>query len=546
MAFVSAMSSNETHKKGVNGADVYTEDGVGDHRVTLFTMLNRDLDKSYIEESIKKIMKENKSDEIMLDLFLIAFHTRDVRGGKGERDLFYHIMTILFRYAPDETKRMCKLVPEYGCWCDMWELLLKEPQLGYMIFPIVCRQFIDDLAKASVGERVSLLGKWLPREKSKSYPSIAYRLAEVLYSHETSKKKRMMIYRKETSFLNRTLQTCEVDMCGGTWRNIEPSHIPGRSLKIHRKAFLNESNDATGELRYPECDDRMKCREQMLSYIEELKNGTKKAHGANVIMPHEVVVSIQDRMLSKDQETILQAQWESIREETMRLGGLHKAVVMCDFSGSMNGLPLQISQALGILISEITHPAFRDHMLTFDAKPTWHSLVTYKSLKEKVNSLRSVGQGLNTDFYQACQLIIRNMVDHCVPVEEAPEDLIVITDMGFDAAAQGNYAGRSEVLIARIRSEFHKEGERLWGKGKGWKAPRIVIWNVRADYNDFHATAEEEGIVQLSGWSPSILKALQKDGVKTTTPYEAMRVALDDPRYDKVRDLWSEMIAFKA
>ena len=38
MAFVAAMNSPALTKTGVNGADVYTEEGVGDYRVTLFTM----------------------------------------------------------------------------------------------------------------------------------------------------------------------------------------------------------------------------------------------------------------------------------------------------------------------------------------------------------------------------------------------------------------------------------------------------------------------------------------------------------------------------
>lgn len=536
MAFVSAMSSD--YKTGVNGATVYTEKGAGDRRVALFTMLNRGLEKEYIQTSIREILKQDSSDETLLDLFLMAFHTRDVRGGKGEKELFYEMMTALYSHAPEKTQMLCWLVPHYGCWRDMWALILHEPNLGYTIFPAVCRQFLEDLGKASVGRssELSLLAKWLPREKSKTFPSIAYRIAEVLYHNETCKKKRMMLYRKETSFLNHTLQTAEIDMCGGTWRKITPSHLPGRCLKIHRKALLNEALDHISKLRHPQSEDRMKCRENMLNYIAELKSGKKTAHSANVVYPHELVKTLMEKRVNGDEESILQAQWNAIREETLRLGGLGKAVAMCDFSGSMMGLPMEISKALGILISETTHPAFRDHIITFDSKPYWHSFTSYTTLKHKVRSVDGRGQGLNTDFYRACTLIINKMVEHRVPVEEAPEDLIVITDMGFDDA--NNNKGNTEMLIQRIRLDFERAGERVWGKGNGWKAPRIVIWNVRAEYKDFHAKSDQEGVVELSGWSPSILKSLQKDGVKVKTPYEAMRATLDDPRYDKIREFW--------
>jgi hypothetical protein len=96
-----------------------------------------------------------------------------------------------------------------------------------------------------------------------------------------------------------------------------------------------------------------------------------------------------------------------------------------------------------------------------------------------------------------------------------------------------------ETQLVRIRREFLAAGEKLWGQGKGWKPPRIVIWNVRAEFKDFHAKADQEGVVQLSGWSPSILKALQKGGVQVQTPYQGMRQILDDTRYDPVRELFN-------
>jgi hypothetical protein len=39
----------------------------------------------------------------------------------------------------------------------------------------------------------------------------------------------------------------------------------------------------------------------------------------------------------------------------------------------------------------------------------------------------------------------------------------------------------------------------------------------------------------LAGWSPSLFKVLQKEGVVIQTPYAALRAQLDDERYDPVR-----------
>lgn len=125
MAFVQAMNGSKT---GVNGADVYTEDGMGDWRVSLFTMLNRDLDTEYIHQYVEKIADLNDHDWIR-DLFVMAFQTRDVRGGKGERKLFYEFFNALHHFYPRVCSKMLALIPEYGCWRDMWSLWTLIPEL---------------------------------------------------------------------------------------------------------------------------------------------------------------------------------------------------------------------------------------------------------------------------------------------------------------------------------------------------------------------------------------------------------------------------------
>lgn len=549
MAFVHAMSAttlkSDLIKLGVNGANVYTEEGVGDLRVSLFTMLTRGLEASYIDDNVDKIFKRGIKSEIR-DLFVMAFQLRDIRGGKGERCLFYAFIKSLYKHDSVTTIKLLEHVPEYGCWRDLWEILKIVPELKDGILTVVRKVFIEDLAKAHSDQKdkMSLLAKWLPREGSGKYPGMAHMLANVIYdslANCNSNRKRIIQYRKDVSFMNKILKTVEINMCNGTWRNIKPDTVPGRSLKIHSKAFLNEATqkDRVGEIRFPTNEDRMECRQHFQEFIESVKKGVKKVHGANVIMPHELVIQALSRTTSDDVLNINQAQWEAIRNETLMSGGLGKCVAMCDFSGSMNGIPKLVSLALGILISEINHSAFRDHILTFDETPVWHSFSGKNTLIKKLQSVHTIGQGLNTDFYKACMCIIMKMKHHRVPIGEEPEDLIVLTDMGFDDASYNNSIWDTQ--IEQIRKAFKKAGEEVWGEGQGWKPPRIVIWNLRAEYKDFHAVANQEGVVQLSGWSPSILKILQTKGIQVATPYQGMRAILDNVRYDSIRKVWDDV-----
>jgi hypothetical protein len=140
MAFVQAMNTPDLTKKGINGADVYTEEGVGDYRVSLFTMLNRGLESHYIQDAVSKIFGRKINDE-MRDMFVMAFQTRDVRGGKGEKKLFYNFFLALRNIDQATTTELLPLIPEYGCWRDMWELVRVVPELESDIFEVTVSLF---------------------------------------------------------------------------------------------------------------------------------------------------------------------------------------------------------------------------------------------------------------------------------------------------------------------------------------------------------------------------------------------------------------------
>ncbi len=548
MAFVAAMSTPLT-KSGVKGSDVYTEEGVGDPRVVLFTQLVRSQSYSYINECVKKILQTGSQD-MYRDLVVMMFQCRDVRGGKGERDLFYDMFRAIHQEKPEWSRDILALVPEYGCWKDLWEIVERVPGVQEIVDRIVLDQFQLD----QEAEHPSLLVKWLPREDSK-YDELSKHFADVLFPFTpVEDNQRRRAYRKAVAYLNKKADTTEIKMCGKEWSKIIPKRVPGRLMKRNKLAFFNQKKGRRGavEDRFPDVEDRQTCKQHFEEFMEDVKSGKVEMKGGTTTMPHEHVREILKTPygFSKEQDDVIQAQWDAIRNEVLKGGGLGKVVPMCDFSGSMDGVPKEVSLALGILISEIADPAFKDHILTFDSEPKWHSFEEIKetvrqrkiTLRDKVNSVGRVGQGLSTDFQKACDCILQRMIEHNVAPADAPTDLLVLTDMGFDAACTTNqysfYTGNSysrntktqpwQTQFQMIRSNFEKHG---------YQAPRIVCWNLRAEYKDFHAKAHEEGVVQLSGWSPAMLKAIQGKGIQVQTPYEGMRVVLDDTRYDRVRQM---------
>jgi len=442
--------------------------------------------------------------------------------------------------------------------------------------------------------KVSLLAKWLPREGQPGAIEMVTTLVPGTMFHGT----RMKIYRKRVAAVNRFLQTVEVKMCAGDWEEIAPGTVPGRAVKKYVKAFLNEKGTTTkggkaphGVLRHPGDPVRMACREHFQEHFSKSAKGEVKAKGADTLFPHEVVKKAMKLLYGNDSvdrssrwhhegdsedecdqsETPGEAErnhirgvWTAMVEKAKEGGGLGRSLAMCDFSGSMrssstNGdTPYWVSMALGLLISEVTTEEFKNTFLTFDSTPQMHTLPDTTDILEKLRSFASssMGQGLSTDFQKAMDLVLTQCKAKRVRPGQEPENLIVLTDMAWDQACgsseQSYYTGNSyrnvvktaawQTHVEMIREAFKRAGEDMWGEGQGLKMPTIVIWNIAATCQDFHATANTPGVVMLSGWSPSLFKVLQTKGVVEMTPADALRIQLEDKRYDLVRERCREFL----
>ena len=559
-AFINAMDVQAYRKTGVNGSDVYTQPvGESGELLALFGALNRDLEASTLISLMDKAAKTATTE----DLFVLAYHVRDILEGKGERALFYHMFLYLYEKNREQAVALLKHVPQYGAWFDLQNILNQgvddkiltqrinddgdvEVTSNDTLVKRVVQLYGDQLTKDQLAEHnLTLAAKWMPR-RNKNTGWLAKFVARYLGKNEKE-------FRQMVSGINKRLCTVEQKMCHDGkgehhFADIEPSKVPSLCLKKKRKAFFNESKD--GGLRHPDDVDRMECRQKFMAHMEKAVKGDAKVNG-KVLMPHEFIVELENRSLSQNEIDTLQAQWNSLRDSIREKGSLGKCVVMADFSGSMMGggssvAPIHVSKGLGLLCSECTSPAFRDRILTFDSKPTWHNISHLSGLHQRVHSFNGVSQGTSTNFKGAMDLVLNRLVEAKVPVGEEPDIILVLTDMGWDQANNHHYyggkqiqdSGKFETHIDRIKKDFKAKG--------GWKVPTIVIWNVSGKFQEYHHESNTEGVCVISGWSAAILKYIMGgedivEKMKTMTPYKMMRTVLDDPRYDPIRETLSKV-----
>jgi len=536
-------------KVGIKGSDVY--ETTGDPRVNLSVMLVRGLTAEKIQVGVEAVLAM-PSKEALEDLCVLLFQTRNIRGGKGERTLAYDMLGALDKKQHALSLALLPLFSHYGCWKDLF-VLGQNVAFKETVLELTVKQFAaDNTAVKAEGGKVSLLAKWAPREKSFN-GLLAKWLANRLFPHLAILSERMKAYRKMVSALNKHIDTVEVKMCDRHFADIEPSHVPGRALQKYRKAFLNEASTfknghhdkfARGE-RSTEYD-RIEGAKHFSEHFAAGAKGEVMLKGADTVYPHEVVEAVYNGASSEAERNLRLGQWLAFVAKAKEGGALKNCLAMCDFSGSMSGQPLMVSLALGLLIAEVSGA---NKILTFDSEPQWHTFDPKQDLYQKVASIRDIGQGVSTDFQKAMDLVLQDIKERRVKPEDVVKDLIVFTDMGWDQAysssEQSPYTGNSyrhnvktaewQTHIQMIRENFKRAGEDMWGAP--FVPPRIVIWNLRAAYEDFHARADEEGVVMLSGWSPALFKVLQEKGIEVLTPYAGLRLQLDDPMYQPVREL---------
>jgi hypothetical protein len=271
-------------------------------------------------------------------------------------------------------------------------------------------------------------------------------------------------------------------------------------------------------------------------------------------------------------ERVLDAQWKDLWKDVVKQvttkakeEGLNfnptRMVPLSDVSSSMNGMPMEVSIALGIGISEITHPAFQNMVLTFERSPRWHKLNGDDSIVEKVRSLQRAPWGGDTNFEGAYDQILKVCLKHKLNREDVPV-LIVFSDMQFNRAAFRSYCqdGSSDRRLSTmhnvIRQKFSTTARTL-----GWEDEEptpIVYWNLRPT-GGHPVEKDTAGSVLLSGFSPSLLKlvmngeALKEETMEVVendgnvrqekmriTPEQVLRKMLDDKIYDPVRAILAD------
>lgn len=373
--------------------------------------------------------------------------------------------------------------------------------------------------------------------------------------------------RRRVAQINKAMDTFETHACAHEWASVKPESVPSRCMLKNTKAFLNEkikgtvsaSQEETGN-RYPDDDDRVQARKNLLTMLTD----PSKIKTAGVD-PHEIMKAHTSGE-SSSQKAVANAQWtqkvaevmeqmRELREKLLTEGQtipehVGNLLPMMDVSGSMSGLPMDVSIGLGLFLTYIQEAQGKPPVaISFTETPRVINF-TGKTLTERYE-LVNHNVGYTTNFEAALDLVL-----DCIKKSGEHRDLIVFTDGMFNTMNRVCGGNKPAPDWTTSHERFLQKVVEL-GLAR---APRIIYWNLRADTPGVQTHDSHPGVQMLQGYSPALLRfvllgdavketqvdvlntqtgQMQKVTVSTVTPYDTYRQALDFDRWDPIRTMLS-------
>ena len=476
----------------------------------------------------------NRSDEDVILMFRKAyaenpvyalkclFYIRDIRGGQGERRFFRLCIKDLAEHYPEAMVRNIPNIPTFGRWDDLYELVNTPVEADMWNF--MRKQLAIDVQSKTP----SLLAKWMKSENASSYDTKRLGRATRIAMKMTPRQ-----YRKALSVLRERINVLERLMSAGEWDKIEFDKIPSKAGMIYRNAFARHDVERM----------RMAVEENIQSY-EDFAKDTTKTVNAKDLYPYEIVGEAitltnyshsfwggyrDDKEIDSTQRAIINKYWDNYLNsfDDFRFNGL--AVV--DTSASMlhygaKDQPMNIAISLGMCCAEKAVGPFHGHYISFSSRP---QLIPVEGVDfvDTVRRIYSTNICENTNIEATFDLLLETARLNRCAQEDLPENIIIISDMEFDAATGGwNWRGNGGVNTGNIDTVMDSIA-RKWER-YGYDVPNLIFWNVDARQNNIPMLGDR--VSYVSGMSPSIYRMIATG----KTGYDLMMETLDSERYKAV------------
>uniref|UniRef100_J3MGD4 Uncharacterized protein n=1 Tax=Oryza brachyantha TaxID=4533 RepID=J3MGD4_ORYBR len=328
-----------------------------------------------------------------------------------------------------------------------------------------------------------------------SAPDLPEDLPDEYYAYRVRERLRKMALVP----LRRALHLPEVYISARRWADVVYSRVASVAMKNYTDLFLEHDN------------------ERFNIYLANVKS-VKAKIAAGALLPHEILKSID--YYDNESNEVANLQWKRMVDDLLELGKLNNCLAVCDVSGSMDGLPLDVCVALGLLLSELCDEPWHHRVITFSERPRLHH-IKGETLLEKTEFICRMDWHLNTDFQAVFDKLLDVAVSGNLPPERMVKKVFVFSDMEFDEASSRPWETDYEAITRKFTEA-----------GYGDAIPEVVFWNLR-DSSSVPVTANQKRVALVSGYSKNMVK-LFLSGRDMLTPRAVMEGAISGREYEEL------------
>lgn len=438
------------------------------------------------------------------------FYIRDVRGGQGERRFFRVIMKDLATHNEDAARRNLEYIPEFGRWDDLYTFIGTPLQNDAL-------QIMKEQLELDVQCKTpSLMAKWLKSENTSSEES--RKLAHITRKFFGLNHKQ---YRKTLSILRERINVLERLMSENRWDEIEFDKIPSKAGLKYKNAFARR--------------DIIKAK-----YEAFAKDTTTKVN-AKTLYPYECVAEALKVMgrhgywggysnnvtLDDTNRLMVNKYWDNLADYFK--GASFNGLAVVDTSGSMTGYnneaaaPINVAISLGLYCAEKAKGPFANHYISFASRP---QLIETEGIDfcDKVARIYRTNLVDDTNIEAVFDLLLKTAIRNNCSQEDLPQNIIIISDMEFNAAVGGSWYSPSDISTKNVETVLERKA-REWA-ARGYQMPHLIFWNVDARQNNIPMLGNGP-ISYVSGMSPTIFETIMSG----KTGYDLMMEKLNSERY---------------
>ncbi|XP_019191429.1 PREDICTED: uncharacterized protein LOC109185905 isoform X3 [Ipomoea nil] len=458
-------------------------------------MSEKDEIKKNSEETMAKKEKIKKTpEELMAEKEKAKAEKEKARALRKQRELNKAVKA-LETYNTDEKYRLLHDKTS-DLFAEMLEAdieKLNSGKLGDISLAAKWCPTIDSSYDKSTLICESIARKLFPRDKYMEYEGL--KEANYVYKVRDRLRKQVLVP------LHKALELPEVYMSANQWNVLPYKRVASVAMKNYTKKFSKHDKERFGE------------------YLKKVKTGEAKI-AAGALLPHEIIKSLE-RAAPEEAEVaeVAELQWKRMVEDLGKKGKLSNCIAICDVSGSMSGIPMEVCVALGILVSELSEEPWKGRLITFSADPQLQK-VEGETLLEKTEFVKEMDWGGNTNFQKSFDRILEMAVEGNLSKEQMIKRVFVFSDMEFDQASEDPWETDYEVIQRKFRE-------------KGFtNVPEIVFWNLRSSRST-PVVANQNGVALVSGFSKNLLTIFLENG-GIVNPEEVMEIAISGEEYKKL------------